>query len=145
MKSLARPSFFRMFDLMLATTNPGLKLMRWTHDGVELERERHSFTSARHGLTIEIITVSRTGRRGWSLMVTKEYWWAGAEGKPFKNTRWARPLSGQRADLMAWLHAQEKLLERSSLLAHDARAAVEGQILEDSEDAPLEGNETTTG
>jgi hypothetical protein len=134
MKSLARPSFFRMFDLMLATTNPGLKLMRWTHDGVELERERHSFTSARHGLIIEIVTLSRAGRRGWSLMVAKEYWWAGAGGKPFRNTRWARPLSGQRADLMAWLRAQEKLLERSSFLSHDARAAVGAQSIEGSED-----------
>jgi hypothetical protein len=104
-----------MFDLLLATTNPGLKLTRWTHDGVEFERERHSFTSARHGLAIEIITLSRSGRRAWSLMVIKEYWWAGANGKPFKNTRWARPLSGSRADLMGWLQAQEKLLERSSL------------------------------
>jgi hypothetical protein len=114
MRSLARPSFFRMFDLLLATTNPGLKLTRWTHDGVEFERERHSFTSARHGLTIEIITLSRAGRHGWSLMVTKEYWWVGTEGKPFKNTRWARPLSGQRVELMAWLQAQEKVLERGS-------------------------------
>jgi hypothetical protein len=48
-------------------------------------------------------------------MVTKEYWWAGADGKPFKNTRWARSLTGSRADQMGWLQAQEKLLERSSL------------------------------
>jgi hypothetical protein len=104
-----------MFDLLLATSNPGLQLTRWTHDGVEFERERYSFTSPRHGLTIEIITVSSSGRGGWSLMVTKEYWWAGADAKPFKNTRWARPLSGSRADVMAWLQAQEKVLERSSI------------------------------
>jgi hypothetical protein len=129
-----------MVDLLLATTNPGLRLMRWTHHGVEFERERHSFTSARHGLTVEIITLSCPGRRGWSLMVTKEYWWTGAEGKPFKSTRWARPLSGQRAYLMAWLRAQEKLLEQSSLLTHNARAAVQGQLVERSEE---EHNETT--
>jgi hypothetical protein len=63
-----------MFDLLLSITNPGFKLARWTYDGVEFERERHSFTSPRHGLTIEIITLTRSGRRGWSLMVTKEYW-----------------------------------------------------------------------
>jgi hypothetical protein len=101
MRSLARPSFFRMFDLLLATTNPGLQLTRWTHEGAQFERERYSFTSPRQGPTIEIITVSRSGRGGWSLMVTKEYWWSGAESKPFKITRWARPLSGPRADLMA--------------------------------------------
>jgi hypothetical protein len=114
MKSLARPSFFRMFDLLLSTTNPGLKLTRWTHDGVDFERDRYSFMGPKHGLTIEIFTLTRAGRPGWSLMVTKEYWWAGAEGTAFKNSRWARPLSGQRGDLFAWLLKQEAALESSS-------------------------------
>jgi hypothetical protein len=118
MKNFASPSFFRMFDLLLSTTNPGFRLTRWTHDGVEFERERHSFTGPRHGLTIEIVTLTRCGRRGWSLMVTKEYWWAGADGKAFKNLRWARPLSGRRTDLLAWLRAQEMELERSSRATH---------------------------
>lgn len=113
-KSFAQPSFFRLFDLLVSTTNPGLRLTHWTHDGVEFERERHSFTGPKHGLTIEIVILSRAGRRGWSLMVTKEYWWAGAESRPFKNLRWARPLTGQRSDLLAWLRAQEAALERSS-------------------------------
>lgn len=123
MKSLQRPSFFRMFDLLLSTTNPGFKLSRWTHDGVELERERHSFSSPKHGLTIEIITLTHGGRRGWSLMVTKEYWWAGVESKPFKNLRWARPLGGQRSDLFAWLRAQEVALERASISEQASRKA----------------------
>ena len=116
MKSLARPSFFRMFDLLMSTTNPGLKLTHWAHDGVEFERERHSFTGPKHGLTIEIVTLTHSARRGWSLMVTKEYWWTGAESKAFKNLRWARPISGQRNDLFAWLGAQEAALERSATL-----------------------------
>jgi hypothetical protein len=114
MKSFARPSFFRLFDLLLSTTNPGLKLPRWTFDGVEFERERHSFIGAKHGLTIEIYTLTRGGRRGWTLMVTKEYWWAGEDSKALKNLRWAKPLSGQRSDLLTWLRAQEAALERSS-------------------------------
>ncbi len=126
MKSLQRPSFFRMFDLLLSTTNPGFKRLRWTHDGVEFERERHSFSSPKHGLTIEIITLTRSGRRGWSLMVTKEYWWVGAESKPFKNLRWARPLDGQRSDLFAWLRAQEAALERASISEQASRRADKG-------------------
>ncbi len=89
---------------------PGLVVLTEKH----AERERHSFTGPKHGLTIEIITLTRSGRRGWSLMVTKEYWWAGAESKAFKNLRWARALGGQRSDLFAWLRAQEAALERSS-------------------------------
>jgi hypothetical protein len=137
MKNLARPSFFRMFDLLLSTTNPGFKLSRWIHDGVEFERERHSFTSPRHGLTIEIFTLTRSGRRGWSLMVTKEYWWAGTESKALKNLRWARPLGGQRTDLFAWLRAQEAALERASISERASRRAHEG-VSESEPNAPIE-------
>jgi hypothetical protein len=117
MKSFARPSFFRLFDLLLATSNPGLKLSRWTYDGVEFERERHSAMGPRHGLAIEIFTLTRAGRRGWTLMVTKEYWWAGEESKALKNLRWARPTSGHRADIFSWLRTQEAALDRSSSIA----------------------------
>jgi hypothetical protein len=113
MKSLARPSFFRMFDLLLSTTNSGLKRSRWTFDGVEFEYERYSFTGPRHSLMISVFTLTRGGRRAWSLLVTKEFWWVGQDSKPFKDVRWARHMSGQRSDLMAWLRAQEVALERS--------------------------------
>jgi hypothetical protein len=126
MKSLASPSFFRMFDLLLATTNSGLQRTCWSHDGVEIERERHSFTGPKHGLTIEIFTLTRAGRRGWSLMVTKEYWWVGSESKAFKNLRWARPLGGQRSEILAWLRAQEVALERASS-DHKARNRLDEQ------------------
>ena len=116
MKNLAHPSFFRAFDLLVGTTNPGMKRTRWTHDGVEFERERLSFTGTRHGLSVEIITLTRGGRRAWSLMVTKEYWWAGPESKAFKNLRWARPVSGQRTDILGWMRAQEAALDRSLAL-----------------------------
>jgi hypothetical protein len=113
-KSLVRPSFFRLFDLLLGHTNPGLKSPRWTFDGVEFERERHSFMGPKHGVAIEIFTLTRGGRRGWTLMVTKEYWWVGEESRALKNMRWARPTSGQRSDIIAWLSAQESALDRAS-------------------------------
>jgi hypothetical protein len=113
MKGLAHPSFFRIFDLLLSITNPGLHKSYWAFDGVDFERERHSFTGSKHGMTIEIVTLTREGRRGWSLMVTKEYWWAGPDNKPFKNLRWARPISGQRSDMLGWMRSQEAVLGRS--------------------------------
>jgi hypothetical protein len=57
--------------------------------------------------------------------VCKEYWWAGAESKPFKQQRWARQLSGQRADLFAWLHDQEAALERSSYSPRESATSKE--------------------
>jgi hypothetical protein len=114
MKSFAGASFFRLFDLLLSESNPGLKSARWTFEGVEFERERHSFNGPKHGLVLEIFTLTRQGRRGWSVMVIKEYWWAGAESRALKNLRWARPTSGSRSDIMSWLRAQEAALERAS-------------------------------
>jgi hypothetical protein len=122
MKSLARPSFFRMFDLLLSTTNTGLRQSRWTVDGVQFEHERHSFTGPRHSLTISIFTLTRPGRRGWSLMVTKEIWWVGPDSKPFKDLRWARHLSGERSDMMAWLRTQEVRLEQSLSPTHKSES-----------------------
>jgi hypothetical protein len=107
MKNFARPSFFRLFDLLLSLTNPGMKRSHWMHDVVEFERERYSVTVLKHGFAIEIFTLTRPGSRGWSLMVTKEYWWAGADSKALKNVRWARPISGRRGDILSWLRAQE--------------------------------------
>lgn len=114
MKNLAHPSFFRAFDLLLGVTNTGLKLASWTHDGVSWERERHSFSGAKHGLTIEIVTLTRPGKRGWSIMVVKEYWWTGKESKPIKSLRWAKPVGGQRSDILHWFGLQESSLGRQT-------------------------------
>lgn len=112
MKSLARPSFFRLFDLLLGTTNPGLKLSSWTHDGVTWERERHSFTGAKHGQTIEVFTLTRPGKRGWSVMIVKEYWWVGKESRAVKAQRWAKPMDGKRTEILNWFRAKETELDR---------------------------------
>ena len=114
MKNFAHPSFFRLFDLLLSLSNPGLKRSHWMHDGVQFERERHSVTGPRHGLSIEIFTLTRPGRRSWSLMVIKEYWWVGEESKALRNLRWARPISGQRGDILSWLRAQDAKIGHES-------------------------------
>ena len=68
-----------------------------------VERARHSAMGPKHSLAIEIFTLTRSGRHGWSLIVAKEYWWAGDQGnKALKNLRWARSTSGQRGDILHW-------------------------------------------
>ena len=64
---------------------------------------------------MEIFTFTRTGKRGWTLMVVKEYWSIGEESKDTKVLRWARPTSGRRNDIIAWFREQEAILERSSM------------------------------
>ena len=138
MKSLAKPSFFRLFDLLLSLTNPAMKRSHWTHDGVEFERERHSVMTPKHGLAIEIFTLRLLGRRGWSLMVTKEYWWVGEEGKALKNLRWARPTNGRRGDILSWLRAQEEKIGKPSFTDNneDDSADAEAEEAFDSGDRP---------
>jgi hypothetical protein len=138
MKNFAHPSFFRLFDLLLSLTNPGLKRSHWSHEGVAFERERHSVMGPRHGFVVEITTLTRPGRRGWSLMVIKEYWWAGEESKALKNLRWARPTSGQRADTLAWLRAQEKKIGQHSFVEDSA-----ADLDEDNELAALDDSDGT--
>lgn len=119
MRSVGDPGFFRVFDVLLTLTNPALKRSRWSHDGVQIERERHSFTGPAHGLAIEIFTLTCPGRRGWSLMVVKEYWWTGEESRAVKNLRWARLTSGQRGDLLSWLRAQEDKIGHDPFAQND--------------------------
>jgi hypothetical protein len=132
MKTFANASFFRAFDLLLGTSNPLMKQARWSHDGVEFEVDRHSYSGPRHGLTIEIYTLTRAGRRGWSFMVTKEYWWAGPDRKALKNLHWARPLSGARVDMLNWMRAQEKAFERAlPRLGSNDRSSNEPEVAAD--------------
>jgi hypothetical protein len=139
MKNLAQPSFFRVFDLLQGTTNPGLKLSSWSRDGVDWERERHSFMGPKHGQTIEIVTLTKPGRRGWSVMIVKEYWWVGKENKAVKSVRWAKPIDGHRSDIMNWFRAQEAKLDRrfavgaGSSTSHDEEAG-EIEIIDESLD-----------
>ena len=114
MKSLATPSFFRTFDLLVGASNPGLKLTHWTYDGVEWVRDRYSVTGRNHGFVIEIITLTRSGRRGWCLLVAKEHWWAGSRIEAIKSTQWSRAVNGQRKDILEWFRKHEKALDRGT-------------------------------
>jgi hypothetical protein len=113
MKSLVSPSFFRVFDMLMSATNPGLKRARWSFDGIDCEYERHSFNGRAHGFTVETFTLTRPGRRSWSLLVVKEFWWTGEKSEIARMTRWARPIAGGRGDIMSWLKSQESALART--------------------------------
>jgi hypothetical protein len=111
MKSFASPSLFRVVDLLLAKSNPHLKLSKWKHEELDCERERHSFNGSNHSFAIEVTRLTRPGRHGWSLMVVKEFWWAGNQGRELRSSHWAQLMSGSRNDALAWLREQERSLE----------------------------------
>jgi hypothetical protein len=107
---------FRFFDLLLGTTNPGLKRSRWTFEGVGFTTERHNFTGSAYGFTFEIFRMepgpSRLEPYGCQGIVVD---WRRKTAK----THRARPLAGKRSDIMGWLQAQEAELERSINLKSD--------------------------
>jgi len=110
MKSLSDASFFRVFDLIIAGSNPGLKKSHWTIDDVSARRERHSFSGRSYGFAIEVFTLYRSDRCGWKLLVAKEYWWKDDHDGAFRTIRWARLIAGSRPDAMAWFRAAESSL-----------------------------------
>jgi hypothetical protein len=112
MKTFASPSFFRTFDLLLSTTNPGKDHLRWSFDGVEWERERHSFAGPNYSVALEVFALTHPGRDGWRLIVIKEFWWAGTKKDALKSLRWARPLGGRTSNAIAWFRRQQVALER---------------------------------
>jgi hypothetical protein len=113
MRSFASPSFFRVFDMLVNSSNHNLTLSQWSIDGVDCERDRHSFTSPKYGLTVEVFTLTKPGKRGWSLIVVKEYWWAGKEKDVMRMPHWAKLNSGDRSDVLGWFRAQELAFEKS--------------------------------
>lgn len=84
-------------------------------------------TGSKHGFAIDIVTLTCEGRRGWSLIVSKEYWWAGEQSKAIKTLHWARQLSGQRGDILAWLRNQNSGLDRHLGVDRKATVVAEGE------------------
>lgn len=102
MKSFADMSFFLLFEQIIRADNPGLKLDRWSKQGVNWERTKHSYTGTAYGFILDSFLAVRVGRNPWSLLVMKEHWWAGSHGDAVKSQQWAKPLAGQRQHILGW-------------------------------------------
>jgi len=112
MKTFASASFFRVFDLLVAASNPGLKREAWQAGGVGIVHQRHSYSGATHCYVIDVFLLTMPGRRGWGLIVAKETWWNGGHQRPIKISRWSQPNSGSRRDILDWMKEQERALDR---------------------------------
>jgi len=112
MKTLSGSSFFRTFDLLIGTSNPGLKLDAWEVAGVQFERGRHSYGSHSYSFAVDVFVLTRPGKRGWQLLVAKQYWWDGGRKRAIKTQAWSQPLVGSQREIMAWFREREQMLER---------------------------------
>ena len=114
MKTLSSSAFFRTFDLLVGISNPGLKLDAWEIAGVQVERGRHSYGSQTYSFAVDVFVLTRAGKRGWQLLVTKQYWWDGGRKRAIKAQAWSQVLAGSRREIMAWLREREQMLEPES-------------------------------
>lgn len=103
-------SFFRIVDRLLVAGTGRVPRTQWSIDGVAWQRERHSYSGATHGFTIEVTTGVRAEPPGWTLRVVKEYWRDG-RGESTRDMRWAEVEAGGRAEIVEWLKRQERTLE----------------------------------
>jgi hypothetical protein len=110
LKKIGDASFFRIVDRLLNAGTGRAPKTHWSIDGVEWQRERHSYAGATHGFTIEVTTGIRSGRPGWILRVVKEYWRDG-RGETTKDLHWAQVEAGSRAEIVEWLKRQERAFE----------------------------------
>ncbi len=109
MRKIGDPSFFRIVDRLLAPASSRVPLIRWSIDGVDWRRERHSFSGPSHGFTVEVCTATNTTKPQWILLIVKEYW-RDANDKSIKAMQWAHVENGNRADVALWLEQQERRL-----------------------------------
>lgn len=107
MKNLASTSFFRLFDRVVRPADPVDASPRWTLEGVDWARARHTYTGADYSFAVDLITGAKGGKKGWSLMVVREGWWSGRKPDPIKTRQWAHLNSGSRAEALAWLQARD--------------------------------------
>ena len=111
MRKIGDASFFRIVDRLLEPGTTRVPRTSWSIDGVDWQRERHSYAGASHGFTVEVTTGRRSGTAPWTMLVVKEYW-RDAGGESMKSPQWAHIEAGSRADVVAWLERQERNLER---------------------------------
>ena len=111
MKSFTDTSFFLLFEQILRSDNPGLKLDRWSKHGINWERTKHSYTGSAYGFILDSFLAVRSGRNAWSLLILKEHWWAGSHGDAVKSQQWAKPLTGQRRHIFGWFAERKASLD----------------------------------
>jgi hypothetical protein len=108
---LGDTKFFNLFFLLAGTTNPDRTRNAWQVGSIDWARERTTLTGPNFSLQIEVHTLHRPGRRGWTLLAGHETWWDGARKDPFRNGRWVHLSKGSRTDVLAWFAEQEKELD----------------------------------
>ena len=107
---LGDSKFFNLFSLIASTSNPDRDRDEWQAGEVAWKRERTSFKGPQYSLQMEVHTLNRAGKRGWTLIVARETWWASDRRKAFRDGHWVHVCRGARKDVEKWFSEREALL-----------------------------------
>jgi hypothetical protein len=111
MKGLRDSHFIPRWRALYDSTNPGRTKEKWTIDGVEWTRVKHSCFAADHSFQIEIHTLTHrsSGSGSWAFIVVIEHWWGADRSSEIRFGEWCRLLSGRAENVVQWLkrHAVE--------------------------------------
>lgn len=105
--SFASTAFFRLFDRSIRPTQGLETPSAWTVEDVAWTHERHSYRGPSYQMSTDIFVGVKSGRRGWSVLVVRESWWARGKSDPLRAHQWAHLMSGARGDALAWFQAQD--------------------------------------
>ena len=108
---LGDTSFFNLFALVAGATNPDRNRDAWDVDHVHWTRERTSHRGPHYAFQIELHTLVHDGRRGWTLLMGHETWWAPGKPDAFRNGRWVHLAKGARGDVLKWFETRQAELE----------------------------------
>lgn len=109
---LGDTKFFNLVSLLAAETNPGRGIDAWEVDHVRWTRERMNRKGPIYSYQIELHTLVHDGKRGWTLLMGHETWWAAGKADAFRNGRWVHLAKGARADVLKWFAKREEEMEK---------------------------------
>lgn len=120
LKTLADPSFFRLFHALLDEPRIDPGQTRWKHCGLEWTHMRQSFAGPDYSFALHQYLMAKTSPRGWLLLVVKEHWWATADNANLRSVQWAKPLAGKRTQIMEWLRAEDRRIATKGAVIQSA-------------------------
>lgn len=92
-------------------SEPGRR--EWEIAGVQVRRDRHSYSGQGYSFATEAYTLTSLGRTKWELLIVKEYWWD-AQHVAVRSSQWGKLLSGSKSAALDWFRVRSAELETTS-------------------------------
>jgi hypothetical protein len=119
MAGIANALTIREIEQILFAGGPRYEARSWSAAGVECRRHQHRYSGEQYEFSLDVIRIHfrEAGRSRWEALLVSERWTAGARDLPIRATKWLKLVSGNPAELRAWIRRSRPLLPAEP---HDA-------------------------